>query len=178
MNELIQINKAIPLNGSSYPDYLISQIEKATHRIWMTIFIVDISLNGDSANVVRPVFKSLQNALWRGVDVKLIIGTSKIFDIEVFNATAQSYVESLNIPCAIWGKATQRDEQDPLHSKYVIFDQNLTIVGGHNWTELGLTTEAQSSVALDSNEMCEWLSGDFAYKWEKLQSNFSNPINN
>lgn len=162
----VGINGATPLQGGSYLTELISQIENATSRIWAAIFLVELRLESDASEEVRLVMDALRRAAWRNVDVKLLIGYSRIFDIELSANVTLAYAQALGIDCRILGKPGTPGAQKQLHSKYVLVDDDTAIIGGHNWSTVGFRESHQASISLQSVELTEWLAGSFQEHWE------------
>lgn len=162
----VQIESATPLQGSNYLTELISRIENATSRIWAAVFLVELRLESEASEEVRLVLDALRRAAWRNVDVRLLIGYSRIFDIELSASVTLRYAQALGIDCRILGKPGTPGAQNLLHSKYVLVDDDTAIIGGHNWSTVGFRETHQASISLQSKELAEWLAGSFQEHWE------------
>ncbi|GAB4181220.1 MAG: hypothetical protein Tsb002_01000 [Wenzhouxiangellaceae bacterium] len=162
----VAINSATPLQGGNYLTELLSRIENATSRVWAAVFLVELRLESDASEEVRLVMNALRRAAWRNVDVKLLIGYSRIFDIELSANVTLHYAQSIGIDCRILGKPGTPGATKQLHSKYVLIDNDISIIGGHNWSTVGFQESNQASISLRSEALTDWLAGSFQEHWE------------
>lgn len=153
-----EVQNVMPLEDNDYYDTVLRLINCARYRIWGHVFLSDVRLYHDPELRARAIYKALAYALWRGVDVRLVIGQSKVPDIFVANLTASFYADELRIPIRLFN-------QKNTHSKYILFDSNQSIIGSHNWTDRGLFSSIESSVLITSAEIASSLELDFNKSW-------------
>jgi phosphatidylserine/phosphatidylglycerophosphate/cardiolipin synthase-like enzyme len=150
----------VPLFDDRYQDVLIDLIMRARRRIWASIYIVDLRVHSDPFLTVREVAGHLEEAVWRHVDVRLIIGSSKTPAVRHGNRTSARYLLGRGLDVRMSAS------QPRLHSKYVIFDDGPALVGGHNWTHNAFTSHSEASVAVDDPRLVATLSAKFESEWE------------
>ena len=76
---------------AEYLPTLRSLVASASWRLLCSVFIVDLAPARDPALVVDSVLLDLQEARWRGVDVRLVIGGSRTnFEIAEISELARA----------------------------------------------------------------------------------------
>jgi len=131
---------------SDYPLTLRALIEKSTRYCLCSLFIVDLLPAGDPDLLVHEVFRTLQGALWRGVDTRLLIGGSRTnLDIAERSVTARSWAEEHGIPVRWLTAQAVRGS----HVKLVVAD-DYVLTGSHNWSGGAFTDQTQDSVLVQS----------------------------
>lgn len=157
-----RINKAITLRNEQYFTFLNGMIQRSKKRIWAAIFIVNPIVHEDFHLTVRNLLKELSYAKWRNVDVRVLIGISNNFGIGIANETAYSYLLDLGVPARKYiGKYRKS-----LHSKYVLFDDELIVCGSHNWTSGAAHQHEEDSIAVYSEELNLLLRDEFILHWQ------------
>ena len=152
------------VSDEEYPTILKSMVAHCRERCFCSIFIVDLSPERDKEHLVDSVLLELQSALWRGVDVRLLIGGSRTnFEIAQIGLAAKSRAEQLKIPCRLMESKDVRGS----HIKMVIAD-NLVLAGSHNWSAGAFTNQTQDSILIDSGDMASNLVSTFKYQWHRL----------
>jgi phosphatidylserine/phosphatidylglycerophosphate/cardiolipin synthase-like enzyme len=157
------INSALSLQGDDYLPYVLDRIDLATTRIWASIFIVDARPDKDEYNSVRAVIDKLAYATWRNVDVRVVVGTAKIVDVYVACLTSAYYMKKRGISIKEYATTGKRKST---HSKYMLFDNDLVIVGSNNWTHESFHQAVNSSLAVESEGLNASLSSEFNEIWQ------------
>lgn len=153
--------KVIKLSDDDYYYFLVNAIKKAKKKIYAVIFIVDPLK--DPGSRIRKILDELSYARWRGLDVRLVVGHSdRTFVIDMCGRAAKKYCNSMNVPV----KFSNPEDDSSLHSKYLVMDDNLVILGSHNWTNNDIFSSNEDSLALYSREVALDLSGEFYEIWE------------
>ena len=154
------------VSDEEYPAVLKSMIAHCKERCYCSIFIVDFSPSKDREHLVDSVLLGLQAALWRGTDVRLLIGGSRTnFEIAQIGLAAKSRADQLNIPCRLMESMDVRGS----HVKMVIAD-NFILAGSHNWSGGAFTNQTQDSILIDSPDMAAGLTATFKYQWSRLEN--------
>lgn len=156
------IDSMLPLIRDEYFTFLNHKIRDARKRIWSAIFIVNPTVGLDTSLAIRHLLKNLAYAKWKNVDVKVIVGTSGVRDIQVANNTTMLYLQELGIPVRRYIGGRRRS----LHSKYVVIDDELIIVGSHNWTPGAVAEHNEDSIAVYSQNMNTLLRDEFTSNWQ------------
>ncbi len=157
-----EIDKVVTLRNEQYFTFLNGMIQKARKRIWAAIFIVNPTVEDDYFLTIRNLLKILTYALWRNVDVRVLIGQSEAFGISTANETAFSYLHHLGVPVRKFIGQYRRS----MHSKYVVIDDELLICGSHNWTPGAANLHEEDSIAVFSEEMNLLLRDEFISHWQ------------
>lgn len=160
-NKSFNIDVVEPLHGSAYYDYLHKAILSAKKNIYAAIFIVDPRVSQDVNLKVRNIFSALHAVKIKGVDVRVIIGTSDAEDIYLANFVAKKYFEHLGIIAKSY-----KSEKDSLHSKFVIIDEKVSIIGSPNWSDGGFGRHIEDSVCIQSNPINKYLKSRFLKIWK------------
>ena len=158
------ILSVIPLQGQDYLPHILDKIDSAKTRIWASIFIVDARVHKDEFNSVRTLIEKLAYAAWRNVDVRIIVGSATIVDVYVACLTSAYYMKKQGLNVRGFASATNRRKST--HSKYLLFDDNWTIIGSNNWTHESFHEAVNSSLAVESEELNASLSHEFGAVWQ------------
>jgi len=159
-----KIDELTPLHGPSYRDYLLKSIMSAKKTIYAMIFIVDPRVFQDVNLNVRSIFSALHAAQDKGVEVKVIVGTSDIEDLQLACYVARQCFGYLGIDVKSY-----QSTKESLHSKLVIIDDNVSMVGSPNWTEGGLGKHIEDSVGIKSKTINKYLKTRFLKLWESSE---------
>ena len=157
------INSAVLLQGDDYLPYVLHRIDSATTRIWASIFIVDARPDKDEYNSVRAVIEKLMYATWRNVDVRVVLGTAKILDVYVACLTSAYYMKKRGINIRQYATLGRRKST---HSKYMLFDNDLVVVGSNNWTHESFHQAVNSSLAVESEGLNASLASEYDAIWQ------------
>jgi len=162
--EGLPVQKAIPLFDNDYYPFLLSKIRNATWRVWASIFIVNVQRDDDKNKQVRLLLQALSEAKDTGVSVRLLIGDSSTSaGIRYSNMVSRSYARHLGVRV----KRHQGAEESSSHDKFVLIDNELIILGSHNWTERAFNESFEDSVAIYSEPMCKLKELEFHDHWVK-----------
>jgi phosphatidylserine/phosphatidylglycerophosphate/cardiolipin synthase-like enzyme len=147
-----------------YLPALHALIAGAVHRVLGSLFIVDLSPARDRDLAVDAVLNALEDARWRGADVRLLLGGSRTnFDIAQLAELARARAHRGGIPCR-W--LTSRDVRGS-HLKLVIGDDTV-LTGSHNWSAGAFSgRETQDSLLIGSPDFAAYAERLFARQWAR-----------
>ena len=146
-----------------YQAAVLRLIEGSRERCLCSLFIVDIAGAADRTLVVDRVLLRLQAAVWRGVDVRLLIGGSRDnFEIARAVLTAKFRLDRLGVPSRLMAQRAVRGT----HVKLVVADERM-LVGSHNWSQGAFTNQTQDSVLVESSALAARLSAFFEEQWTR-----------
>lgn len=155
------IEAAIPLQNRYYYYFLRNAIESAKYRIWASIFIINVTREHDHNLEVRDIIKLLSYKRSLGLNVKVIVGHSeKAPAIQKANEIARRYMLTRAIPVRPY-KGTKKST----HSKYVIIDADLILLGSHNWTMNAFSKSEEDSIAIYSRDLNREINRQFLSTW-------------
>ncbi len=152
--------EVLRLDDSDYYFFAIESIRKATKRILVVMFIID--LEEDQNKRVTSIIDACREASWKNLDVRVIIGNSKKSkNIEFIDGRAFTYIQNKGIDIRYGDPA----DDASLHSKYIIVDEGLVILGSHNWADLAFSKSKQTSVAIKSEDNNHYFTTEFEWLW-------------
>ena len=163
MTDVYPVAGARPANNDSYLPVLRDSIDQARQRFWASIFIMDARLGTDLQLQVRQIIDALTYACWRGVDVRILLGSSTTQDIATANLTTARVLAARGIPVRCFASQSEGGT----HSKYYLTDSDQLVLGSHNWTEEAFCRHINSAMALRSPELAEQLAQKFLRHWER-----------
>ena len=157
------LRSATPLQGSEFLPYVLDRVDAARVRIWASVFIVDARAGKDPFRSVRALIDKLAYAAWRNVDVRVVVGSATIEDIYVACLSSAYYMTQKGIK--VRGYASSHGRRST-HSKYLLFDEDLVVVGSSNWSHNAFHQAINSSLAVESDGLAESLSREFRAIWQ------------
>jgi phosphatidylserine/phosphatidylglycerophosphate/cardiolipin synthase-like enzyme len=97
-----------------------------------------------------------------GIQVRILLDRDRATDpyrSTVINANAKAYPETHGVSCKF-------DREDRLlHSKYVLVDEDLVVLGSHNWSAGSYFLMDDLSVAVRSESLVQALRARFDTLW-------------
>jgi len=161
-----EVDKVVPLKNKDYYWFLLSQIKKAQNRIWASVFLIDVYRSSDILLEVRTLIKELAIARTRGLDIRLITGRAADNPvIREMNMVSRSFMRSKGFRLKFYG-----NERKPrIHDKFIIFDDQLFIIGSHNWMHESFNNSLEDSLAVYSRDLTNRLEIEFLETWQNLK---------
>ncbi len=155
--------RGIVLRDSQYYEGAHKILTEATQELSLMVFLATAA----SGSADRPgplgLIEALEAAAARGVRVRVILDRddpSKPYKSYLINKSLATRLRSGNVDVRF-------DAQDTLlHSKVLVADRRVVVVGSHNWTYAGMNATHDLSLVLQS----EVIATDFANKFESLWS--------
>ena len=151
------------LSGKKYFPAVKEAIDNAEKSIFMVVYIV----NFDERDTKSPVYKlceSLVEARKRGVQVKIILDQNIDFgkhrengkwQVEGKNEDAFNFFKQNNIDVSYDEKTTYT------HSKAIVIDDEIVIMGSTNWSDSALRRNNETSVLIKSKKLAKSLLKNF-----------------
>lgn len=153
------------LIGSAYVDAVEQIIEGATTSLDLMVFLGTATEGrGGKPGSLRLV-EALEAAAARGVDVRVIL------DQDDRGEPYGSYWINRPLVQRLLASAVRvrLDDQDTLlHSKLLVADAAVVVVGSHNWTRAGLDDAHELSVVVDGAATAEPFARRFDALWDAL----------
>lgn len=150
------------LGDREYYDYVLGLIERATNRIWVSMFIYDIRPFRDVEGKVLNLTTALIDRKGLGVDVKVLLtGHLRTPDIAVANLATGLYLSQFGVPQR---RSIQVEDRYGSHAKYVLCD-NTAITGSQNWTDNGFAQNIEDGIIMRGNVL-NALETEFLRQWE------------
>jgi len=161
----VPTDQSIILNDSQYFDYLYASIRDARTSIIVGQFIINIRPDSDSQRKVIELCDALSEAAWRGVDTRVLV--SKFITPPPSmdnNAITSRYLVKRGVQIKSYAPF-EGSRRNLFHSKFVIIDSRLTILGSHNWTANALNVNHESSIAITSTDVAIQMESIFNSLW-------------
>jgi phosphatidylserine/phosphatidylglycerophosphate/cardiolipin synthase-like enzyme len=125
------------------------------------MFIIDLKSNC-TTNCVGEIIDDLEEAKWRGVDVRVLIGGSRsTFAIAEAAAIAHDHLSARAIPNR-WLTSTKGERGS--HAKTVVADESV-LLGSHNWSPGAFHNQTQDSIRIVSPSLAEYFAERFERQW-------------
>jgi phosphatidylserine/phosphatidylglycerophosphate/cardiolipin synthase-like enzyme len=137
--------------GKQFPDKVIPLIENSKQSIKIVVFDWRWYPN-DPANPVQLFNQAIIRARRRGVDIKVITNINDVIKI-LSN-------EKIDAKKPLTPKL--------IHSKLMIIDDKILVIGSHNYTQSAFTMNHEASVVIEG----EGQIGDFIKYFSNLYNNY------
>jgi len=147
---LLEVNRTLEpsvsvtaLNDGEYYETALRLINSANESVYIIMYAAKYDPD-DPVDPANDLLGALAGAAHRGVRVCAIL------DDEVgYNEETLSYLQSAGV------NATYDPKDVRTHSKIVIVDGYLVLIGSHNWTESGLAYNHETSVLVSSRQFAQ-----------------------
>lgn len=149
------------LSGLDYFRQLPALLQNVTTSLDVCLFHIALP---EPTHPTRLLLEALVAAHNRGVAVRVLLDADRPEDpyrSSVINAPAQAYLTAAGIPVQF--DATER----LLHSKYLVADGSLVILGSHNWSAGSYFAYDDLSLVIQSVELAHTLTTRFASLWQE-----------
>lgn len=145
-----------------YLPFVRSMIDSATQRIHMVMFFM--SFHERRQQALNDLVDSLGDAHRRGVEVRVLLDT----DLEGDAAKSRIVNRSAYRRLQQHGVSVRLDsEERGVHSKIVLVDDSLVLLGSHNWTLGSLLRYDDVSVYLESPALAARYKARFDKVWDE-----------
>ncbi|MEJ2756180.1 MAG: phospholipase D-like domain-containing protein, partial [Gammaproteobacteria bacterium] len=120
------------LRNTDYFYFMLETVRLAEDCVWASVFSMNLTFLDDTNLKVRDFVKELVSAQQRGVDVRILLSGERVeySAFRVANEMANDYLMSQGVEVRRYASSDKRQS----HSKYVIVDDSLVILGSHNWS--------------------------------------------
>lgn len=147
------------ISGRDYFPKVKAVIDSAHESIYMSMFVVALQPSHKDS-VVYKLCDALIDAKERGVDVKVILDQNIDYydeekQIEGKNALAYQYLTKTGI------EVYYDNKYKYTHSKAIVIDEKIVIIGSTNWSYSAIEKNNESSVLIESQELAKSLIEEF-----------------
>ena len=154
------------VSDASYYGTVRYLIEQATACCLVSVFIVDLNAHHDPDLKILQVLRALQDAAWRGVEVKLLIGGSaENLAIGEACRIALDAAAGLGLDCRLLTSDPRRGS----HSKLVTVDDRV-LSGSHNWSLSAFSGQIQDSLLITSPALASYMRAIFFQQWVRADA--------
>lgn len=149
-----------PVVGSHFFPKAVELVNNASVSISICIFVARY-YRGQSRNPVNDLFDALRRAARRGVSVRILLNQNfQDNGADFNNRFIVQYFKAPNFQAAFGGKSTR------LHSKLLLIDDDISVVGSHNYSARAHKTNFETSVIVRSNTINSFFLTEFNRLWE------------
>jgi HKD family nuclease len=142
----LQAEEVRVLEGKEYFEVLHKALQEAKDSIYVEMYII-ITKPDDPENPVSILVDDLIQAKGKGVEVKVVIEDTKF--VKCYNAFSR--LKEAGVDVRLDSSRTF------LHSKAVIIDGKISIVGSTNWSKAAICYNQEASVLIESREVAKRL---------------------
>jgi len=139
--------------GTNYLRVVQQEVQAATGSVVVAMFEMRVPQDAAEENPSLVLVNELLDAHRRGVDVDVILNLRSKYDPESddpvrdhANGIAADMLTYAGVDVAYFPGSYH------MHSKFVVIDEKITIIGSHNWTYSGLAQNIESSSLIRSRE--------------------------
>jgi len=157
----------ILLDGE-YLDRLMKELEGAKSRIWVAMYVASYNAKHDFG-VQQKIVKLLSKKYQQGLDVRVLLDASYEWDSSkegMSNRPSDKNEEMVKALKKEGVPVRYDDYERILHGKWVLIDEDRSILGSHNWTYSALVKNAEASVFLRSKDHQRELAEAFSSMWK------------
>ncbi len=153
------------LPDAEYGRYVLAAVRSARCSIDFTQFVANAHPADDDDGDIRFVGHALANAAWRGVQVRGVLAQVALAETGFDgNYPFARFLSSRGVRIR-----TYRPTNRSLHAKLLLIDDEMMIVGGHNWTPQAFHTNHELSIALHSHDLVSHGSMIFERYWDAAE---------
>jgi phosphatidylserine/phosphatidylglycerophosphate/cardiolipin synthase-like enzyme len=132
----------------SYGRVVDRLIRGAEHRVWVMLFVMYLGEEDD--HPVNALCQALADARARGVDVRVVLDLGRDWETQEIDDKHESPVAWLRAH----GVPVMVDELERTsHAKLVLVDDEVVVLGSHNWTRSALTANRETSLLLHDRRL-------------------------
>ena len=151
----------VPLVNEQYFNVTLSEINSAKSSIDIAMYEFKWYETNNSATQIR---EALVKAHDNGIKIRLLMDQSKwygeVTELSKSNKQMAEYLSGKGISVKL------DSEKITTHDKLVVIDNEIVLVGSHNWGSSALTTNNEASVLIKDKETAEYYENYFNFLWE------------
>ncbi len=155
------------IEDGAFYDFLAEAIRSARRSFWANIFSLNFRPSDDGELLVRTIARALVDARQRGVDVRILLGGNarRFLDLPAGNTLSQLFFTNLGVECRCYHDETNNGS----HAKYFLVDNEMVVVGSHNWSPRALSLGVDTSVAARSTGLARAARAVFLETWGRAE---------
>ena len=153
------------LEGSDYFTLVSELLNSAVASIDVCMFHIAFP---SPNHPTRALLDALRSAHVRGITVRVLLDRDRLNDpyhSTVINSPARDFLNQDTELCRF------DDESVLLHSKYVIIDNQVVVIGSHNWSAGSFFHFDDLSVVVHSSDYAKHMATRFTAQWDDVANN-------
>lgn len=151
-----------------YLERLMVELEAAKSKIWVVMYVASYNSKHEFG-VQQKIVKLLGKKYRQGLDVRILLDASYEWNRKKGGHSNRPSTKNEDMMTALKkeGVPARYDGFDQiLHGKWVLIDEDRSILGSHNWTYSALKKNVEASVFLRSREHQRELAEAFTHLWK------------
>lgn len=156
----LQSNRVVPLPDNDYYPTIMTLLEQAQNSIDVCMFFI---AKGNEDHPTSKLLDLIVQKKEQGVEVRILVDKDREDDpygSRIINSRAAKFL-------AEQGVDVRADQTDVLlHSKFVILDNNIVVIGSHNWTAGSYFEYKDLSFVFEGTELVARLKSRFQLLWD------------
>jgi phosphatidylserine/phosphatidylglycerophosphate/cardiolipin synthase-like enzyme len=145
----------------------LTTIERATSRLDAVMFILGLGTATPGQGRVQDVLDAVIRARYRGVDCRVLVDDFADDPTQpTLNRVAAHYLAEADVGARLYVS----DRHPSMHSKYLLVDDDVAMVGSGNWSGGGLTANLEATVRVISQPLVRNLRRRFEGDWSRAQA--------
>jgi phosphatidylserine/phosphatidylglycerophosphate/cardiolipin synthase-like enzyme len=153
------------LTGREHYRFLVDQLRSASSKLYSTMFVLEPTPRRDDQLLVYELLRLLAHRSRQGVDIRILLTPSKTFEIFQANYTAFNWLRYRKVGVRWFSRST-----DSMHSKVVLIDERVSLIGSSNWSPGGFDQHDETTVAVISQPINRALTKRFLANWKKAKT--------
>ena len=143
------------LTPDNYVEHTLALIRSATASVWFQNQYINFRNTGEDFVEFQLLVEALREKIDAGLDVRII---------------CRDYMkqESVDILVALGFPRDVIRFQPCCHNKTIIVDRIVALLGSHNWSNEGVSTNRDASLIFFDEEIADYLAAIYEYDWEHL----------
>jgi len=154
-----------------YLERLLLEMESAKSKIWVVMYVASYNPKHEYG-VQQKIVRILSKKYRQGVDVRVLLDASYEWSSRKGRPSDRPSTKNEDMMKALKkeGVPVRYDGfEQILHGKWVLIDDDRSILGSHNWTYSALVKNVEASVFLRSKEHQEELNQAFSKLWDRFE---------
>jgi phosphatidylserine/phosphatidylglycerophosphate/cardiolipin synthase-like enzyme len=123
--------------------------------------------------IENKMLKALVEAHRSGIDVRVVVDEGYQWDTKTHRMSSRRSKKNDNAVAYLHqnGVEVRRDDPDRImHGKFMVVDEDIAVIGSHNWTYSALKKNVEVSVLLKGQDDVEELSRHYQALWKRSRS--------
>jgi PLD-like domain/Helix-hairpin-helix motif len=163
--DLAEAEWAGMLIGSEYFREVLDMLLASIETIDVCMFHIALP---EENHPTRQLLEALVSAQGKGVSVRVLVDRDRAddpFHSTVINSPAKAFLDVQGVPCRF------DEESILLHSKYLVIDESVVVIGSHNWSAGSFFQFDDVSLAVGSSEYARVMTQRFEESWDAADRN-------
>lgn len=155
--DIIQLpsNSIVFLPDKEYLGKLLQILDNANKSVYVVMYVVKYDPR-EVDDPVNTILEKLVELRGKGLDVKIVVDDETY---ESYQDTIE-YLKYNNIPVKL-----DESRSRTTHAKIVIIDEEVVLIGSHNWTESALSNNHETTLMVYSKDLAEQVVDYFYRIW-------------